>query len=220
MKDFDTVLSGSKRLLNFAYKGKILWTLALPVVIVTYILISNQTPNEDQVNVEESMSKEVQSDLSEATIKEQYAKKQEENRAVSAKIAVTETEDNSVVTPAQEKFEQPSDAIESSKDLLKEDIYLKAQPIAGFEDFYAFIDKELTYPELARKDSITGQVKVLFAIDEKGKVDNVTILESLGVLFDNEAIRVIKRLPDWNAATFNGEPVLSRMSIVLSFKIQ
>ena len=221
MKDFDTVLKGSKRLLDFAYKGKLLWILTVPVAIVIYILVYNQSSADETVNIDEAGTTEIASDLQENTIEELPVNKSENKEADPAKIvgakpkaSITES------APVQQKLEQPSEAIESSKDLLKEDIYLKAEPITGFVDFYAFIDKELTYPELARKDSIQGQVKVLFAIDETGKVDKVTIVESLGALFDNEAIRVIKRVPDWKAATFNGEPVLSRMSIVLSFKIQ
>jgi periplasmic protein TonB len=221
MKDFDTVLKGSRRLLDFAYKGKLLWTLTVPVAIVTYILVTNQSKADEPVNIEEPLTKEIASDLPEATIEELPENKPEEKTVTPTEVK--EDEPKAVVSkpvPAQEKLEQPSEEIESSKDLLKEDVYLKAEPVNGFEDFYAFIDKELTYPELARKDSIQGQVKVLFAIDEMGKVDRVTIVESLGDLFDNEAIRVIKRVPDWNAATFNGEPVLSRMSIILTFKIQ
>jgi TonB family protein len=217
MKDFDTVLKGSRRLLDFAYKGKLLWTLTVPVAIVTYILVTNQSSSDESMNLDEPVTKEIASDLPDAAIEELPAEKE-----VTLIKADTENSKSNTLesTTAQEKLEQPSEAIESSKDLLKEDVYLKAEPVTGFEDFYAFIDKELTYPELARKDSIEGQVKVLFAIDEQGKVDKVTILESLGDLFDNEAIRVIKRVPDWKAATFNGEPVLSRMSIILSFKIQ
>jgi len=222
-KDFDIVLKGSKRLLDFAYKGKLLWTLTVPVAIVSYILVVNNSPKEAPVVTEQEPTIEVVTDIpenvkeaipteKEATV-EQGSGKNEIKKPAAQPIPVEKQ-------PVQEKLVQPSSEIESSKDLIKEDVYIKAMPATGFEDFYAFIDKELTYPELARKDSIVGHVKVLFAIDDQGKVGRVTVLESLGDLFDNEAIRVIKRVPDWKAATFNGAPVLSRMSIVLKFKIQ
>ena len=222
MKDFDSVLKGSRRILDVAYKGKLLWTLTIPVAIVVYILAVNQPnavePIQPQLETEQPPKEKAVEQLPEEKKEEPLASVPIEKKAV--KPVAKPVEKSKPVQQEPEEFEQPAAEIESSKELIKEDVYIKAAPKIGFEEFYSFIDNELTYPELARQDSIQGHVKVLFAIDREGQVGNVTILESLGDLFDNEAIRVIKRSPIWNPATFNSEPINSRMSIKLTFKIK
>ncbi len=222
LRDFDSVLKGSRRILDFAYKGKLLWTLTIPVAIVVYTLVVNQTPVQEPQDHE--LNQPAQEEVPATPLQEQEA--DEEPKKPEAKPEIQPTESvakkaepqKPIVEKLEQPLEQPTEDNETSEELIKEDIYLKAEPKMGFKDFYAFIDNELTYPELARKDSIQGHVKVLFSIDKAGAVSGVTVLESLGDLFDNEAIRVIKRIPEWNPATFNGEPVPSRMSLKLTFK--
>ncbi len=222
LRDFDLVLKGSRRLLDIAYKSKLLWTLTIPVAVVVYTLAVNQPAVEEPVQEEQPIQEEVldkSSEQKEEIIQEEQPKVEEPKTVVSTPPK-KESDRSQVPDPLESKFQQPAEEIETSSELLKEDILIKAAPKMGFEKFYQFIDRELTYPELARKDSIQGHVKVLFSVDRAGKVSNITIAESLGDLFDNEAIRVMNRLPDWNPATFNGEPVSSRMSIKLTFKIK
>lgn len=97
-------------------------------------------------------------------------------------------------------------------------IYVQSEPVDGFPDLYAYFGRELSYPEVA--DSLEGVVVVVFTINPQGRPEKITIEKSLGLAFDQEAIRLIENMPDWKPATFNHEPVSSRLSIPITFQIQ
>uniref|UniRef100_UPI00404818D4 energy transducer TonB n=1 Tax=Roseivirga sp. TaxID=1964215 RepID=UPI00404818D4 len=101
----------------------------------------------------------------------------------------------------------------------KEDVFVGAQPKMGFDEFYSFIDNELTYPQSAKTNILEGYVKLLFAISAEGKISDFVIQETLGEAFDKEAIRVLNLVGDWLPATFNSEPVKSQFSIKMKFKL-
>ena len=100
-----------------------------------------------------------------------------------------------------------------------EDVYIEAEPLNGYPDLYAYFQQELTYPVELLKDSIEGIVSVSFVINRSGKPEQIKIENSLGVAFDNEAIRVVSGMPSWKAASLNGKPMPAKMSIPLTFQI-
>ena len=100
------------------------------------------------------------------------------------------------------------------------DVYTEAEPMGGYPDLYAYFQKELTYPAEAVKDSIEGIVSVSFVIGRNGKPEQIKILNSLGTVFDNEAMRVIGGMPEWKPASLNGKPMPARISMPLTFQIE
>ena len=70
------------------------------------------------------------------------------------------------------------------------------------------------------KDSVQGIETVSFTIDQRGTPTLITITQSLGPLFDQEAIRVIREMPAWKPATLNGRPVASQLSVPLTFELK
>jgi TonB family protein len=98
-------------------------------------------------------------------------------------------------------------------------VYVQAEPEAGYPALYEYFAKELTYPATALKDSVQGVVSVAFTISKDGKPERIAIEQSLGAAFDEEAIRVIRNMPAWKPATYNGKPLASRMSVPLTFQI-
>ncbi|CAD5269135.1 MULTISPECIES: energy transducer TonB [unclassified Imperialibacter] len=219
LRDFDSVLAGSKQVSGLAYSGKLLWGLAvIPAIGIIYLLTLGRPSVSDK-----------QPTLAEVPVKEEAVSASPPVEAAPATRLNDQTQTPSpsqdpvtkpkTSTPTEKKNEQPSENQETNQ-VQKEDVYLNAEPKDGFDLFYAFIESELTYPELARKDSVQGYVKVMFSVDVDGTLKDISIVESLGDLFDNEAIRVIKRSPAWKPASFNGYPVSSRMSIKLTFKVE
>ncbi|HEU5145505.1 MAG TPA: TonB family protein [Chryseosolibacter sp.] len=97
--------------------------------------------------------------------------------------------------------------------------YVQPEPVDGYEALYAYFDKALRYPSVARKDSVEGIVTVTFVIDVQGKVKNVTIENSLGDAFDQEVSRLIDHMPSWRPATFDGTPVESKVSLPITFSV-
>lgn len=64
----------------------------------------------------------------------------------------------------------------------------------GAKAYKAFIASNLIYPEEAKKNKINGQVRLKYAINYKGDVTEVKVLNSLGYGCDEEAIRIVKLL--------------------------
>ncbi|MBN2011574.1 energy transducer TonB [candidate division KSB1 bacterium] len=89
------------------------------------------------------------------------------------------------------------------------------QPIGGF----AAIQRNLKYPEIARKAGVEGRVMVHAQIDEKGNVVNTRILQSLGNNgCDEAAIEAIKKVK-WKPAMQRDRPVKVWISIPVVFKL-
>ncbi len=98
--------------------------------------------------------------------------------------------------------------------------FIEAKPTSGMKDLYLYFAKELKYPKHLESEKIEGEVLVNFTIDKLGKIRNLKIEKSLGSSFDQEAIRVIEKMPEWIPATINGTKIDSKLSIPLYFNIE
>jgi TonB family protein len=107
---------------------------------------------------------------------------------------------------------------ESSVDI-SQPVYAQAEPVDGYPTLYNYFSSELEYPAAMVKDSIQGVVMVVFTINAKGEAEKISIDQSLGKAFDDEAIRLITNMPSWKPATYNKKPVPSRISLPITFQI-
>lgn len=90
------------------------------------------------------------------------------------------------------------------------------QPIGGF----AAIQRNLKYPEIARKAGVEGRVMVHVQIDEKGNVVNTKILQSLGNNgCDEAAVEAIKSVK-WKPAMQRDRAVKVWVAIPVVFKLK
>ncbi len=109
---------------------------------------------------------------------------------------------------------------ESSSDTLAFSGFQRAFPTNGIPNLYQYFNDSLRYPLQHFTDSIEGVVVVGFAIDKDGAIIDTQVLESLGEEFDQEALRVIRGMPEWTPAKLDGQPVRSKLSIPLRFTIE
>lgn len=82
-----------------------------------------------------------------------------------------------------------------------------------------YIMDKLMYPITAKDDGVQGKVIVGFVIAENGEVKDVTIARGVRADLDNEAVRVIRLMPNWRPGKQNGKPVNVRMNIPINFKL-
>lgn len=83
----------------------------------------------------------------------------------------------------------------------------KAQYPGGEKELEKYLSLNLRYPNKALENRITGEVVVCFMLDEKGIISDVRVLKSLGYGCDEEAIRVVEKMPAWKPAQVHGEAV-------------
>lgn len=90
----------------------------------------------------------------------------------------------------------------------------------GNEALVKFMTENIKYPKALAKENIQGKVFVEFTISKDGKVMNPQVVKSSGhEAFDDEAIRVINKMPDWEPGMKNGNAVDSKMTLPFMFKL-
>jgi protein TonB len=67
---------------------------------------------------------------------------------------------------------------------------------------------------------IEGKVFVEFIVDKDGKLTNIKVVRGIGGGCDEEAIRVISRMPNWKPGKQRGMPVKVRMIIPIHFVLE
>lgn len=88
----------------------------------------------------------------------------------------------------------------------------------GEETMAWFMSQFLRYPEEALKNNISGTVIVKFLVDSDGTLNDFSIVKSLGYGCDEEAIRVMKLIPDWLPGIQHGNPVSVYLVLPIRFE--
>ena len=82
-----------------------------------------------------------------------------------------------------------------------------------------YLQTNLSYPDLARENSLEGEVKLLLLVLPNGKVASAKVLEGIGLGCDEEAIRLVKNMPNWKPATIEGKAIISMTKIKVQFRL-
>jgi len=82
-----------------------------------------------------------------------------------------------------------------------------------------FLQENIKYPQIARESSIQGTVYVTFVVERTGKVTDVRVLRGIGGGCDEEAVRVIKAMPNWNPGKQRGKPVRVQFNMPIKFTL-
>ena len=67
----------------------------------------------------------------------------------------------------------------------------------GNDALHKYLKNNVKYPEEAKKDSLEGTAHVKFEVTPEGNVVNPEITRSDNVVFNAEALRLIKEMPKW-----------------------
>lgn len=89
----------------------------------------------------------------------------------------------------------------------------------GNEQILEYIGREFRYPGEARRNHIEGVVEIGFVVDENGRVTKPEILKGIGAGCDEEILRVIKAMPEWDPGEQNGMKVPVYYVLPLTLKV-
>jgi protein TonB len=92
-------------------------------------------------------------------------------------------------------------------------------PIGGLANFYKHVSDNIVYPSQAQMLGIEGRVYVEFVVGKDGALTDVAVIRGIGGGCDEEAIRVVKLSPKWNAGKQRGRPVNVKMVLPITFKM-
>ncbi|MEA5460344.1 TonB family protein [Arcicella sp. LKC2W] len=91
----------------------------------------------------------------------------------------------------------------------------------GMSAFAKYLQDNLKYPEAAQKANIEGKIYIQFVINTDGSGENFEVLKSTGnESLDNEALRVLRSIPKWEAGKQSGKNVRSRFTIPINFALE
>lgn len=102
-----------------------------------------------------------------------------------------------------------------------EKVDASAEFTGGNQDLAKYIQTNLNYPESAKKEGFNGKCYVKFIVEESGRVSDVKIVKSTEscIACDEEALRVVKQMPNWKAAEIKGKAVSSCHILPIQFKL-
>ncbi|MBR5688073.1 MAG: energy transducer TonB [Prevotella sp.] len=113
-------------------------------------------------------------------------------------------------------------AAQSDSDSKSNQIYENPEVTASFPGGNAalvnWLSQNIKYPASARKNNIEGRVIVRFIVEKNGRISEVKVVRSIDPALDLEAVRVVKAMPHWTPAQFNGIAVRSRFILPINFK--
>lgn len=89
----------------------------------------------------------------------------------------------------------------------------------GFEAMRRYLSKKLRYPAAARRAKVEGKVYLTFVVEKDGSFSDVRVLKGKGFGLDEEAVRVLNAMPNWNPAKADGKIVRSRFNLPVEFRL-
>jgi TonB family protein len=81
------------------------------------------------------------------------------------------------------------------------------------------IKQKMHFPEVARIAGKSGTVQAKIHINKKGEVDHVLLLASAGWGMDEEAVRLLHRLPGFKPLVQDGKVINSQMIVPVIFEL-
>jgi protein TonB len=92
----------------------------------------------------------------------------------------------------------------------------------GKDALNSYVNDHLQYTQTALDQNTTGIVRVSFVVDENGKVMNAHLLgnDKVGNGLDEEALRVVSKMPSWKPGKVKGKNVKTRLELPISFQLE
>jgi protein TonB len=88
----------------------------------------------------------------------------------------------------------------------------------GMDGLTKYMRKNLRYPAIARRMGTEGSVYVSFIVGTQGQVSDVKVIKGISKECDEEAVRVVSKMPSWIAGRQGNAPVMVRMVLPIKFQ--
>jgi len=89
----------------------------------------------------------------------------------------------------------------------------------GYDAMMKFLRDIIRYPNRAQESATQGTVYISFVVRYTGKLTDIKALTGVGNGLDEEALRVVKQMPDWIPGRDNGKAVSVFYSIPVKFQL-
>ena len=106
----------------------------------------------------------------------------------------------------------------------KEGFYKNTEVLPAFpggqKELERFFEKNIQYPETATENNAEGTVKLIFAVDENGKIYQPVVTgDKIGYGIEEEAMRVFSKMPTWTPGKIKGKNVKTKYTLPIRFQL-
>ena len=89
----------------------------------------------------------------------------------------------------------------------------------GMVEFVKWLTATLKYPDDALRRRMQGKVMISFIVEKDGTLTGLKVIKSAGKIFDDEALRVARLMPQWKPGKADGKPCRSMIAIPIVFEM-
>jgi protein TonB len=89
----------------------------------------------------------------------------------------------------------------------------------GASEFMKWLTKNLKYPASAQQQKVKGKVVAQFIVNTDGSVSDLEVVQHLNTACDNEVLRVLRMMPNWQAGVMNAKPCRTKVCIPIVFNM-
>ena len=89
----------------------------------------------------------------------------------------------------------------------------------GAVEFMKWLTRNLQYPAAARSRKTQGKVVAVFYVEKDGSITGINVTQSLSPECDREALRVLRKMPNWEPGIQNDQPCRTKVCIPIVFKL-
>lgn len=99
-------------------------------------------------------------------------------------------------------------------------IELVPDKMPEMEDMAQFIKSNLKYPRVALENGTAGPVYVSFIVEVDGTLSEIKLKNGIGDGCEQEAKRVVEKMPLWKPGIKKGKPVRVQCTLPINFRIK
>ena len=89
----------------------------------------------------------------------------------------------------------------------------------GMEACMKWIADNVKYPAISAENGVQGRVTVRFIIEKDGSITNAEVVRGVDPNLDKEALRVISKMPKWEAGKQRGKAVRCYFNLPVKFRL-
>lgn len=89
----------------------------------------------------------------------------------------------------------------------------------GQVEMFNFIQGNLIFPKSMKEQGLSGKVFMEFIVQPDGSITDIKALKSPHEAFTEQAMKMMKKMPKWNAAEKDGEKVKMKLTLPINFEI-
>ncbi len=114
-------------------------------------------------------------------------------------------------------IEVADEEIEEEEALIFSVVESMPQFPGGDAALLTYLSDNMNYPRMALESGIQGKVFVTFVVEKDGFITDVKVLRGIGGGCDEEAIRVVKSMPQWIPGRQRNMPVRVQFNLPIRF---